>query len=142
VTGDAQDEPGAALTAWESIAADIAAEYPGWDVTHGLLGFEARRDGEVRRAGSQSGMRALLLSDAMASRRRQAAGERVHGTAGPGDDLSVEDLEREFPRWDMQKGTEGMWWYATRRETSPPVVVRGEDLTDLRDEIRRWIGTH
>ncbi len=56
-------------------------------------------------------------------------------------DLGREELEREFPRWHTWQGISGLW-YASRRLTSPPVVVRGEDLTDLRDEIRRWTGTH
>ena len=75
MTGDRHDQSVAAVTAWESIAAQIAAEHPGWDVTHGLLGLEARRDGEVVRAVSPSGMRAMLSGCARASRQRHAAGE-------------------------------------------------------------------
>jgi len=61
--------------------------------------------------------------------------------AAQGRDIGWEDLEREFPRWHTWQGVSGLW-YATRRQTSPPVVVRGEGLTDLRDEIRRWAGNH
>jgi hypothetical protein len=140
VTGDTPGQP-AVVRAWESIGAQIAAEYPGWEVSYGLLGLEARRDGEVVRAVSPSGMRALLSGAAMASGQRQAAGEHGHSTAGHDLDLSGEELERQFPRWHMWKGISGLW-YASRRGSSPPVVVRGEDLVDLRDEIRRWLGTH
>ena len=131
----------AVVTAWESIGAQIAVEYPGWEVSYGPLGLEARRDGEVVRAVSPSGMRALLSGDAMASRQRQPAGEGRHSAAGHDLDLSREELERQFPRWHMWKGISGLW-YASRRGSSPPVVVRGEDLVDLRDEMRRWTGTH
>ena len=140
MTGDTQGQP-AVVRAWESIGAQIAVEYPGWEVRYGPLGLEARRDGEVVRAVSPSGMRALLSGDAMASRQRQAAGEGGHSAAGHDLDLSREELERQFPRWHMWKGIAGLW-YASRRGSSPPVVVRGEDLVDLRDEIRRWTGTH
>ena len=131
----------AVVTAWESIAVQIAAEHPGWDVRYGPLGLEAHRDGQVVRAVSPSGMRALLSGDAMASRQRQPAGEGRHSAAGHDLDLSREELERQFPRWHMWTGIAGLW-YASRRGSSPPVVVRGEDLVDLRDGIRRWIGTH
>ena len=141
MTGDTQDQPAVAMTAWESIAVQIAAEHPGWDVRYGPLGLEAHRDGQVVRAVSPSGMRALLSGDAMASRQRQPAGERGYSTAGHDLDLSGEELERQFPRWHMWKGISGLW-YASRRGSSPPVVVRGEDLAGLRDEIRRWLGTH
>ena len=141
MTGDTRGQPAVAVTAWESIGAQIAVEYPGWEVSYGPLGLEARRDGEVVRAVSPSGMRALLSGDAMASRQRQAAGEGGHSAEGHDLDLSREELERQFPRWHMWKGISGLW-YASRRGSSPPVVVRGEDLVDLRDEIRRWTGTH
>jgi hypothetical protein len=42
----------------------------------------------------------------------------------------------EFPQWHAWKGVAGLV-YARWRNSSPPVVVRGEDAVDLRDEIRR-----
>lgn len=45
-------------------------------------------------------------------------------------------ISSEFPRWHTWKGISGLV-YASRRKTSPPAVVRGEDATDLRDQIRR-----
>lgn len=42
----------------------------------------------------------------------------------------------ELPDWHVWRGISGLV-YARRRDTSPPVVVRGEDAVDLRDEIRR-----
>ena len=45
-------------------------------------------------------------------------------------------LVRRFPRWEAWKGVSGLW-YARWLRSSPPVVVRGEDLTDLADQIRR-----
>lgn len=54
---------------------------------------------------------------------------------GPGE-LTAVEVAREFPDWDISKGTAGLW-YARLRESAPPVVTCGEDPTDLRDEIRR-----
>jgi hypothetical protein len=42
----------------------------------------------------------------------------------------------EFPRWHVWRGICGLV-YARAPRTSPPVVVRGEDAVDLRDQIRR-----
>jgi hypothetical protein len=42
----------------------------------------------------------------------------------------------EFPHWHVWRGVCGLV-YARRPRTSPPVVVRGEDATDLRDRISR-----
>jgi hypothetical protein len=45
----------------------------------------------------------------------------------------------EFPQWHVWRGVCGMV-YTRRPRTSPPVVVRGEDAVDLRDQIRRAEG--
>lgn len=45
----------------------------------------------------------------------------------------------EFPQWHVWRGICGLV-YARRPRTSPPVVVRGEDAVDLRDQIRRAEG--
>lgn len=42
----------------------------------------------------------------------------------------------ELPDWHVWRGICGLV-YARRRDTSPPVLVRGEDAVDLRDAIRR-----
>jgi hypothetical protein len=42
----------------------------------------------------------------------------------------------EFPRWQAWRGVSGLV-YARKLDTTPPVVVRGEDAVDLRDEIIR-----
>ena len=42
----------------------------------------------------------------------------------------------ELPRWHVWRGINGLL-YASCRNISPPVVVRGEDAVDLRDAIRR-----
>jgi hypothetical protein len=57
---------------------------------------------------------------------------RAGSTAGP----ALDDVAREYPRWRCWTGIAGLL-YATLRGSSPPVVVRGEDPMDLRDEIRR-----
>ena len=45
----------------------------------------------------------------------------------------------EFPQWHVWRGVSGLV-YARRPRTSPPVVVRGENAVDLRDQIRRVEG--
>ena len=45
----------------------------------------------------------------------------------------------EFPHWHIWRGVGGLV-YARRPRTSPPVVVRGENVLDLRDQIRRAEG--
>jgi hypothetical protein len=45
----------------------------------------------------------------------------------------------EFPQWHVWRGVCGLV-YARRPRTSPPLVVRGEDALDLRDQIRRADG--
>ena len=42
----------------------------------------------------------------------------------------------ELPNWHVWRGIAGLV-YARRVRSSPPVVVRGEDALDLRDQIRR-----
>ena len=45
----------------------------------------------------------------------------------------------EFPHWHVWRGVCGLV-YARRPRTSPPVVVRGEDAVDLRNQMRRAEG--
>jgi hypothetical protein len=45
----------------------------------------------------------------------------------------------EFPHWHVWRGVCGLVC-ARRPRTSPPVVVRGTDAADLRDQIRRVEG--
>ena len=42
----------------------------------------------------------------------------------------------EFPLWHVWRGVCGLV-YARRPRTSPPLVVRGEDAVDLRDQIKQ-----
>jgi hypothetical protein len=57
------------------------------------------------------------------------------GTAEP----TLEDVQSEYPAWHCWRGIAGLL-YASRPLTSPPVVVRGEDAMDLRDQIKGWEG--
>ena len=45
----------------------------------------------------------------------------------------------EFPHWHVWRGVCGLL-YARRPRTSPPAVVRGEDVVDLREQNRRAEG--
>lgn len=42
----------------------------------------------------------------------------------------------DFPGWEVWLGVDGRC-YARRLLSSPPVVVRGEDVADLRDAVLR-----
>lgn len=48
---------------------------------------------------------------------------------------TLDEIHATFPSWQVWKGICGLW-YARLLQSSPPVVVRGEDLTDPRDRIR------
>jgi hypothetical protein len=51
---------------------------------------------------------------------------------------TLDDVGREFPAWHCYaSGINGLV-LARLRDSSPLVIVRGEDPVDLRDEIRRW----
>ncbi len=48
---------------------------------------------------------------------------------------TLDEVRGTFHGWHVWKGICGLW-YAQQRLSNPPVIVRGEDLTDLRDQIR------
>jgi hypothetical protein len=45
-------------------------------------------------------------------------------------------LAGEFPGWEAWQGIDRLW-HARIRGAIPPVMVHGEDLVDLRDQILR-----
>ena len=45
-------------------------------------------------------------------------------------------IAREFPGWEAWQGVDRLW-HARIRGATPPVMVHGEDLVDLRDQIIR-----
>jgi hypothetical protein len=49
---------------------------------------------------------------------------------------TLDDVARENPRWHCWKGIAGLH-YASLRHSSPPILIRGEDPLDLRDQIHR-----
>ena len=56
-------------------------------------------------------------------------------------DPALAEIEREWPRWHTWKGIAGLL-YARRNMTSPPVLVRDENATELLAQIRSWEATH
>lgn len=52
---------------------------------------------------------------------------------------TLADVEQQWPRWHCWRGVSGLV-YASRGQTSPPAVVRGEDPQDLLDQIAKWEG--
>jgi hypothetical protein len=44
----------------------------------------------------------------------------------------------EFPGWEAWQGIDRMW-HARIRGATPPVMVHGEDLLDLRDQIIAFV---
>lgn len=46
------------------------------------------------------------------------------------DNPAPEGITAEFARWRRWRGVSGLW-YARRRNTSPPLIVRAEDPEDL-----------
>jgi hypothetical protein len=55
------------------------------------------------------------------------------------DEPTLDDLRRQFPRWVFFTGINHRP-YGRLPPTSPPVVLMGEDVTDLRDQIRGYLG--
>jgi len=45
-----------------------------------------------------------------------------------------QELESEFPGWMISQGTNHLWHARKGNE-----LVSGEDLTDLRDQIIKWV---
>lgn len=58
-------------------------------------------------------------------------------TGEPGEP-TVEELRYQYPHWQIWRGVSNLW-YARLPNSSPPVLVRGEDLLDLRDMIKQEI---
>jgi hypothetical protein len=54
---------------------------------------------------------------------------------------TVDDIQREYPGFHVWQGVNYLW-YASLERSSPPVTVRGEDLLDLRDELKRWVSNN
>jgi hypothetical protein len=53
-------------------------------------------------------------------------------------EITRESIEAEFPGWEPWQGIDRMW-HARIRGATPPVMVHGEDLVDLRDQVKRQI---
>jgi hypothetical protein len=53
--------------------------------------------------------------------------------------ITVESLATEFPAWEAWQGIDRLW-HARIRGAVPPVMVHGDDLVDLRDQKRAYIG--
>jgi hypothetical protein len=47
-------------------------------------------------------------------------------------------LAGEFPGWEAWQGIDRLW-HARVRGAIPPVMVHGDDLVDLRDQILRHV---
>jgi hypothetical protein len=55
------------------------------------------------------------------------------------DGVTKESIEQEFSGWEAWQGVDRRW-HARNRGATPPVMIHGEDLVDLRDEIKRKVG--
>ena len=53
--------------------------------------------------------------------------------------ITVASLAQEFPAWEAWQGLDRLW-HARVRGATPPVMVHGEDLVDLRDQILGHLG--
>jgi hypothetical protein len=49
-------------------------------------------------------------------------------------DNDAAQIAGEFPGWEAWQGVDRLW-HARIRGATPPVMVHGEDLVDLRDQI-------
>jgi hypothetical protein len=53
----------------------------------------------------------------------------------------ADHIAAEFPAWEAWQGIDRLW-HARIRGATPPVMVHGEDLVDLRDQIIRYQGRY
>jgi hypothetical protein len=53
--------------------------------------------------------------------------------------ITAESLATEFPGWEAWQGIDRLW-HARIRGAVPPVMVHGDDLAELRDQMRAYIG--
>jgi hypothetical protein len=53
-------------------------------------------------------------------------------------DNDAAQIAGEFPGWEAWQGIDRMW-HARIRGATPPVMVHGSDLIDLRDQIIRYV---
>ena len=49
---------------------------------------------------------------------------------------TLDDIRREFPGWTVYRGTDRRWRARPEAATPPVEPVVGEDLADLRDQIK------
>ena len=55
------------------------------------------------------------------------------------DPMTPDDIENEFPAWEVWHGTDRRW-HARIRGAVPPVMVADDHFDGLREEIVRKIG--
>jgi hypothetical protein len=58
----------------------------------------------------------------------------MDGRTVTAEPLSPDDIENEFPAWEVWRGTDNLW-HARVRNAEPPVMVADDHLDGLRDEI-------
>ena len=91
-------------------------------------------DAHVERAAGRPARRAASHAGSANPGR---AGRGGHVMTGP--EPTLDDVAAMFPHWHVWRGIAGLV-YARKPLMSPPVVLRGEDPADLRDQIRGWLG--
>lgn len=52
---------------------------------------------------------------------------------------TLEDIKREYPDWVIYKATDRRWRARPMSARPPMQPAVGEDLEDLRDEIKRYL---
>ncbi len=55
------------------------------------------------------------------------------------EEITAKSIEAEFPGGEAWQGIDRLW-HARIRGATPPVMVHGEDLVDLRDQVKRKLG--
>ncbi len=58
-----------------------------------------------------------------------------------GDQPTLADVAQRWPRWEAWQGI-NLLWHARIKGATPPVMVHGEEVQDLMDEIQRREGQH
>lgn len=58
----------------------------------------------------------------------------------PGTERDLSDLNDIPPGWHYWRGVSGLY-YARRPRSSPPIVLRGETLDELRQQVRDYLAS-
>jgi hypothetical protein len=126
--------PGPALTPAQQELTALARDFPAWHFWDGVAGLRYARVPGAEPPVVVRGHNLTVLRERVAAKDAEIRG----GPAVTGPDPAPKDVETEFPGWEVFRGTDEMW-YARLSGAEPPIVLRDENTTELRERVRAWV---